>query len=281
MSFRPLLRPFSTLTGWSAHLLSAEIPVLEETARALAALRAEHEADDERVDAATLAEVCQADPLMTLKVFAHLGRHRSARRVADPESMTAAIMMLGVPPFLRAFADAPTVESRLGPWPEALDGLQRVVMRSHRASRFAIGFAIARKDPDAAVIHEAALLHDFAELLIWCHAPTLALEIRRRQQADPTLRSAQAQREVLHVELSDLEQALMRGWRLPELLVQITDHARADDARVRNVLLAVALARHTQGGWDNPAIPDDLTDIGRLLSLAPDAVRRKVLELDS
>ena len=39
------------------------------------------------------------------------------------------------------------------------------------------GFAAHRMDHDAAVLHEAALLHDFAELLLWVRAPALALEI--------------------------------------------------------------------------------------------------------
>ena len=56
-------------------------------------------------------------------------------------------------------------------------GLEQVLRRAHRAGRFAISFAMARNDTDAEVIREAALLHDFAELLLWCHAPTLALEI--------------------------------------------------------------------------------------------------------
>jgi HD-like signal output (HDOD) protein len=119
----------------------------------------------------------------------------------------------------------------------------------------------------AQVIHAAAQLHDFAEMLLWLHAPALALQIAERQRLDPTLRSAVIQRELLHIELQDLQQALMRAWRLPELLVQISDERQAASAQVRNVLLAVRLARHTAQGWDNPALPDDVRDIAALLNL--------------
>jgi len=61
-------------------------------------------------------------------------------------------------------------------------------------------------DHDAEVIHKAAPLHDFAEMLLWCHAPALALEIARRQTRDTTLRSAAAQRDMLHAELVDVQQ---------------------------------------------------------------------------
>jgi HD-like signal output (HDOD) protein len=217
---------------------------------------------------------------MSLKVLAHVARHRSARMTSDTETVTAALLMMGTSNFFRTFAGQSTVEARLGPIPGAIAGLEQVLRRAHRAGRFAISFAMARNDTDAEVIQEAALLHDFAEMLLWCHAPVLAREIRERQLADPTLRSAQAQQDVLNIRLEDLQRALMQAWRLPELLAQITDHTQMALTRVRNVVLAVDLARHSQRGWDNPAIPDDLAAIGRLLNLKPESVLEKVQALD-
>jgi HD-like signal output (HDOD) protein len=163
----------------------------------------------------------------------------------------------------------------------ALDGLMRLLARSQRAARFALGFAVHRMDLDAEVIHEAALLHDFAEMLLWCHAPTLALDIEQRQQADPALRSATAQRLVLGVELVDVQHALMRGWRLPELLVRISNDHHDAAPQVRNVVLAMRLARHTKDGWDNVAIPDDVRDISQLLNLRPASTLKLLHDLDS
>jgi hypothetical protein len=136
-------------------------------------------------------------------------------------------------------------------------------------------------DPDASVIHEAALLHDFAELLLWLRAPSLALQIAERQRRDPALRSAKAQQELLHVELAELQHALMMRWSLPPLLVQITDDQRADDVQVRNVLLAVRVARHSARGWDNPALPDDVRDVAQLLQLGEEPTRRLLLDIDA
>jgi HD-like signal output (HDOD) protein len=137
---------------------------------------------------------------------------------------------------------------------------------------------VHRMDHDAAMIHAAALLHDFAEMLLWCHAPALALRIRDAQRADPTLRSAAAQMEVLGIELADLQQALMKAWRLPELLIRISDERHADSAGVQSVTLALRLARHTALGWDNPAVPDDVNDIATLLNLSPAAALQLVRE---
>ena len=116
-------------------------------------------------------------------------------------------------------------------------------------------------------------------MLLWCHAPALALRIQELQRADPGLRSAAAQLAVLNVDLADLQQALMKAWRLPELLIRISDDRHADSPSVRNVTLALRLARHTSQGWDNPAIPDDVTEIAGLLNLSEAAALQLVREI--
>jgi HD-like signal output (HDOD) protein len=271
-----LTRAPAHLGGWIQAIGDAEIPILARTAASLATLRR----DEDDVAPREIADVVLDDPLMSLKVLSHVSRNRSARMVTDTETVTASLLMMGVSRFFRTFERAPVVEERLRPVPGAVEGLERVLGRAHRAARFALAFAMQRQDTDAEVIQEAAMLHDFAELLLWCHAPLLALEIERRQRAEPSLRSAQVQRDVLNVELCDLEQALMKAWQLPELLQHLTNDHLSGVPRVRNVLLATALARHSHAGWDNPALPDDIAAIGRLLNLAPAAVWSVVRELD-
>lgn len=273
---RPIESALPDLGAWAAHFLHAPIPVLAETAACLERMRAQ----EDSVDAHRLAEGIGADPLMTLKLLAHAAGARSARASGDPETVTAALVLLGIGPFFRAFGPQPTVADHLAGRPDAQQGLQRVLRRSRRAATFALGFAVHRMDHDAPVIHEAALLHDFAELLLWLRAPQLALQIAARQEADPALRSAEVQRELLNVELPDLQHALMLAWRLPPLLVRISDDRHADSDPVRNVMLAIRLARHSARGWGNPALPDDVNDIADLLHLGVDPVWRLLHELD-
>ena len=190
--------------------------------------------------------------------------------------------MMGIGPFFREFGPQRTVDEQLADQPGALAGFRKVLRRSHRAANFAIGFAVHRMDHDATVLHEAALLHDFAELLLWLYAPRLALEVQRRQHVDPAQRAAQVQREVLHIELAELQHALMRAWRLPDLLVRITDdHGQNPTAQVRNVLLAIRVARHSAEGWDNAALPDDLNELGELLQLSAGPILRLLHDIDS
>jgi len=265
-----------TLEGWVRAIGQTEIPTLERTALAIEDLRI----DEDDIAPREIAEVVVDDPLMTLKVLAYAATHRHARMVTDAESVTAALLMMGTSAFFRDFSNGQRVETLLQDIPGALEGLQRVLDRSHRAARLAMGFAMHRQDTDAEVIHEAALLHDFAEALIWCHAPHLGLEMQRRQRLDATLRSAQVQREILHVTVADLEQELMKLWHLPQLLQHLTNDRRTDEPRVRNVMLAVQLARHTQDGWDNAAVHDDLEALAVLLNLNPGAVRSLVRDID-
>ena len=266
------------LAGWAAHFEHSRLPVLGETLESLRELAVNEDA----VDARLLADAVVNDPLMTIKLLAHVAQLRRGREGSDTETVTEALVMLGVPPFFRAFQDEAELEVLLASQPQALDGFHRVLRRSRRAARFAMSFAVHRMDHDAAVIHEAALLHDFAELLLWQRAPVLALAMEQRQQADPTLRSAAVQRELLNIELYALEHALMLKWRLPALLVQITDeHAQHLTPQMRNVQLAIRVARHTALGWDNAALPDDVHDVAVLLNLSEVSALRLLHEIDA
>ena len=273
----PLTQALPDLRRWTTYFEDAEIPVLASSAHQLEQWRETEDA----VDAHLIGEAFSNDPLMTLKVLSFASAQRSGRLLADAETVTAAIVLLGITPFFTAFGQQPTIEDRLAGQPEAFGGLQRVLRRAERAARFALGFAVHRTDPDAQVIHSAALLHDFAEMLLWCYAPQLALRIQHAQRVDPSLRSTVAQRAVLNIELGDLEQALMRSWRLPELLRHITDDKRGHDPQVQCVRLAVRLARHTADSWGNPAVPDDLKEISELLNLNPEHTLILLQDLDS
>ena len=263
------------LASWTEHFRQVEIPVLGETAAALEALRA----NEDDVDANGIGEMIAGDPLMTLKVLAYASSRRCRKGWTDTETVTAALVMMGISPFFRAFGAQPTVEEHLAGEPEALSGLRATVRRAHRGANFALGFAVHRMDPDAAVVHAVALLHEFADMLLWCHAPTLQLRIQSLQQADPALRSSAAQRQVLNVEVADLQASLMRAWHLPELLTQMGDDMHAENANVRSIELGARLARHTARGWDNPALPDDIAEIAALLNLSLAAAFKLVQEI--
>jgi hypothetical protein len=73
----------------------------------------------------------------------------------------------------------------------------------------------------------------------------------------------------------------MKCWHLPRLLVLLGDDRHADTSRVRNVMLAIRLARHTSTGWENAAVPDDVRDIAAMLHLSPDHCLQLLHDLDA
>lgn len=291
------VRPLADAAGWAAWLRDIDIPVQADTAAAIEAMRAHEDA----VDANSLGELIATDPLMTLKLLVHACKHRPASVVTDPATVIGELVMMGIAPFFQVFGPQPCIEDRLpvatgtgtctglaGLFGDgngddhdgddddnggALAGLRRVLNRARRAAAFALAFAVRRDDHHAAAIHQAALLHDFAELLLWCHAPLLAQRIAELQRVDPGLRSDTVQRVVLNAELPDIQRALTRAWHLPETLTRATADAGrlvAERPGGRTVALAVRLAGHTSRGWDDPAVPDDVSDIAQLLGLPAD-----------
>ncbi len=279
-----ITRPLPNLDAWTAALAQAAIPVLPGSVAELAQLRVIEDTHG-TVDAHTIADNLGGDPLMTLRVLVNAAELCHQRGVESPETFVGACLMLGIGPFFQRFEQVDSLSDWLHPHPEAISGLLKVITRARRASGLAASFALRRQDEDVAVIAEAALLHDFAEMLLWCHAPELALQLAQRLAADHTLRSADVQHELLGVNLSDLTQSLMAAWHLPLMLRECTNDRDMNDPKVRSVTLAVQIARHTQHGWDDPhakaALPDDVAEVAQLLTLSWDSAHRLLLSMDS
>ncbi len=268
-------KPFSDLDAWVAYFSEADLPVLRRTVQELERLRA----DAENVNARVLAGVILHDPLMTLRVLAYIEQNRRQRQTTDITTIERALMMLGIEPFFRAFENLPQIEEQLKTHPKALLGLLRTIGRARRAAHWARDWAIVRHDLDVDEITVAALLHDIAELLMWCFAPTLALKVRDTQMAQRNRRSVTIQEEIYGIPLYQLKVALAKAWHLPELLNTLMDNQNAENPRVRNVKLAVDLARHSADGWSDAALPDDYKGIRELLRIdQPMLIRRLGLD---
>ena len=266
--------PLRDLTSWSDALSRVDIPVLPETATELGAFNA----DQDSADAQGIAAIVMRDPLMSVKLYRHLASLRRRTQLTDVESLTGSILMLGLSPFFRAFGTLQPIVPPAGNTRHWQRGLASVLSRSQRAAEYAFEWAVRRNDLDAELIYTAALLHDFTEILLWCVAPALAAAVRQELTQNPGLRSIEAQQKILNVGVNELQHALMQRWHLPELLVRITDDRAAHDPQVRNVTLAIALARHSADGWDNPALPDDFAALGTLLHMPPQQARLLVAE---
>lgn len=264
--------PLPDVDGWVAHFNGRELPVLRQTVRRLD--QARERIDD--ISGRDIAHIVLQDPLLAVRVLAYIQPFRGRHLRSDITTIGSAVMMLGIEPFFRRFEGALTIENILHDEPHALLGVLQVIRRAQRASTYAYEWAIARHDLNMEEVALAALLHDLSEVLLWCFAPRLALQMHKLQQDFPTMRSAVAQDQVLGIRLADVQLALCNAWHLPELLKTLMDDAHADNVRVQNVMLAVNLARHSSHGWNDPALPDDYSAIERLLHVSHETLMAKL-----
>lgn len=254
------------IDSWVKFLSEIEIPVMRQTVRSIAAA---HENID-KVNAREVSALVLHDPLMTLRVLEYIRPFHGTRVLQEITTVGHAILMLGVNPFFKRFENLAAIEETLKPYPQALLHLLHVILRAQRASRYAFNWATWRYDRNAEEVAIAALLHDVAEILLICFAPQESMQVHAMKKADRNLRSAVAQEKVFGFPVMDLQLALCRSWKLPDLLLTLMDDTKAEEARVRNVKLAVDLARHSANGWDDAALPDDYAAIESLLNISHD-----------
>ena len=267
-----LEQPLQDIDAWVKFFSDAELPILRQTLRRLDEARAKIDS----ISGREIAAIVLQDPLLTVRVLSHIQPLSGKRLHSDITNIGNAIMMLGIEPFFESIATPTTLESLLQDERQALLGALQAIRRMQRASRYAHDWAFERHELNIDEVTVAALLHDLPEILLWCFAPKLAMEIRDLQQAEKGLRSGMAQEQVLGIRLFDLLHALCDAWHLPLLLKTLMDDAKTDTPRIQNVALAVNLARHTANGWDHPRLPSDFEAIEKLLHLERETLLKKL-----
>jgi len=265
--------PLPDLDAWSLLFSSNGLPVLRVTKRRIEEMRA----NLDHVDARELARLILQDPIMTVRVLAFTQPMRGRSLQHDITTIASSVVMAGIEPFFNYFSELFTIEDQLKEaGPHALLGVLQIVRRAQRAADYAQEWAIWRHDVNMEEVRIAALLHDLAETLVWCSAPRLGLAILEQQKANPTMRSADAQKKTLGFTFQEIQLELCRIWNLPGLLRALIDEDDTTNPRVRNVTLAVRLARHSSYSWDDPALPDDYKEIGELLNITPETVQQRL-----
>ena len=257
---------------WISFIRNAEIPVLKHTAREIARLKE----DEENLSARAISTAVLNDPMMVFKVLSFSQNHRGKKQLQDLVQADQAILMMGITSFFTNLSPKVLVEDMLKTNLPALMHLLKLVRRAHQAAHFAADWATHLADLHAEEVRTAALLHDLSEMLMWCFSPDKMNAIYAMQHADKSLRSAAVQEEVLGFKLLDLQKELVEAFQLPPLLSKLMQDGASSEQRVRNVTLAVNLARHSANGWDDAALPDDYTDIAELLRMDVAKVMRIV-----
>lgn len=260
-------RPES-VAGWIDLFTQADIPVLRQTANRLALLRK----DQRQLNASSIASVVTDDPLMTVKLMRYMQSHKSRHQMQELLDVKQVLLMIGLETFFREVTTDRVAEDCLAGHHEAQVHFLQTVRRAQRAACYATDWAQRIHNLHAEEVKVSALLTHVSEILMWCFNPLPMLDIRRRQAMDRSRRSKAVQIQVLGFAGVELQRQLILDWCLPELLLSLMDPAQATLPQVRNVNLAVRLARHSAHGWHDAALPDDMHEIADLLHMEPGRV---------
>ena len=241
-----------SMAAWVESINVAEIPVLRRTMQEFERLSGHAET----LSAAEIATVVLHDPLMTLKILHLVNNMNRGRLNHEITTVEQAFIMAGVNLFFRHFSDVTMLEDKL---PErAQAGVLPLMSRAHHAAWQARDWAIVHADLKAEEVYIGALLHSIGEMLLWCFAPVIALQIenvaKRKQVA-----AEEAQLEVLGFTLMDLQLALASAWNLPETLRMFMDDEAAVRPRIKEVGIATSIARRAATSWYDPGLLSDYT----------------------
>ena len=257
-----------SVAGWLALFAQTDIPVLRKTAQELSRLR-----DDQRqLNASSIANVVTDDPLMTVKLLRYVQSHKSRHQMQELLDVKQMLLMMGLETFFREVPTTQIAEDQFHSHPDALVNFLLTVRRAQRAAYYATDWAQRIHNLHSEEIKVTALLTHVSEILMWCFNPAPMLDIRRRQAMDKSRRSQDVQVQVLGFAGADLQRQLIIDWQLPELLSSLMDPEQSSLLQVRNVNLAVRLARHSALGWHDAALPDDIHEIAELLHMEPGKV---------
>ncbi len=259
------------INAWVIHLTRIDLPVLRKTAQEIERMRK----IEDRITARDISSVILHDPMMTIKVLRFIESRRKTE-TTEITTISHALMMMGTGSFFEHFSKFEIIEDLLADQPVALAGMLSVISRSRHAALYAQDWSILHHDLESDEVTIAALLHDMAEMLLWCYSPNHLVEIRRRMMRDSTLRSLDTQQAVLGFDLLKLQLLLAAVWKLPSLLRSLMDTNHAHLPRVVNVNLATALARHSANGWHNAALPDDYAAINAFLNIGEEGVMQNI-----
>ena len=115
------------------------------------------------------------------------------------------------------------VDDRLKSKIFTLTHLLKLIKRAHLAAYYAADGAALHKGLHFHEIWIATLLHDFAEMLMWCFAPEKMNTIFDMLKKDKSLRGKDAQAQVLGFHLSDLQKELINTYAMPSSLMQLME----------------------------------------------------------
>jgi HD-like signal output (HDOD) protein len=256
------------LDAWMADKARAdELPALRSTLNDLQGLARGLES----VSVQSLAQIILRDPFMTVRTLCLANQPRRSRLGSEVTTVEHALMLLGVTPLYRQLVTMPALEDAFVDRPDDLHLIMRLISRARHGALQAREFALLRVDMRAEEVFIAAMLHGMGEILAWLRDPITSRKAERlahKNRSEPEM----AQEEVLGFSFRALRRRLFSAWRLPELLIELTEDDNLSVARAHGVLLSVAIAHRAERGWHGSALQADYESLANLLKMDPGEV---------
>jgi HD-like signal output (HDOD) protein len=249
-----------------------DLPILKTTHDKII----EQQKNIDNLDLRDIALLIRHDPLLCLKLLRHQENSRSLQQTTDVTTIEKVLLMIGITGFFKAFSATQHLEDSFIKNHLALEACRQTCARAFLASQLADAMSKYRRDIDPNEIVTAALLHETAEILLWQSAPELMLEIKDALRNNALLRSKEAQVRSLGCTVNELQQQLSKQWHLPKILSHLTDEDYLDEARVKIVHLATAIARHTELTWNSEHNIHDLKQCAEFLSITQDEAHQLI-----
>ncbi|AOX99470.1 hypothetical protein BJP62_02760 [Jeongeupia sp. USM3] len=202
----------------------------------------------DRLKPAEVADVVLTDPLLTATVLRDASLRTKTSMSVDVVTIEAAVMLVGVLPFVERHARGLALETVLAGDAARLECCLALIARAQLAARIAGGFGLRRMDARVEELQVAALLSVVPGLLAQLHGDV----------ADVT--------------------ALLAAWDFPEVLVQLC--VGADDMPPRQKLqqASLRLAAGLEKGWWGDEVSQAVQSIAAVFDTAEGDVWRQLHE---
>lgn len=254
----------SSLDDWVRRISEQEMPIFGHTVQQVVSV-----AEDENAPTAALARVILQDASMTARVLKLANSVYYNPHEQQISTISRAVVVLGFTSVRSMCLSIALVDSFVQGAPR--DRLTRELARSIHAAVQArtLALACAVESPEEVFI--AALLYHLGDLAFWCFSGEAG------DQLDALLRQAgytaeQAEMEVLGFPLRQLTTALIRKWRINDLLIAVLTQPDSKDPRCRIVMLCHRLAQAAEKGWESHQVQELTPQLAELTGQSKDAV---------
>jgi hypothetical protein len=228
---------------WAAFWRGKSLPILPET---LAELGRQSRRID-RVQAAQIAEIVMADPLLAVQVLRFINQRERTSLAADIVSIEKAVMLMGVQPFFDRFSRLQSIETVMPADSPAAVQLQQLIIETDLLLRLSRELAEQRYDARPEEIIMAALLAKLNDML------TLLAPVLDSQAPPPASQLA----------------PLLKVFRIPDVIVGLLEDRGEAVPRETLQLAIVSLLHHLRRGWWMPEIGHELARAAGALGCEP------------